>query len=325
MLIINRIRIFIVSITLMGVLLSPHLLFGNDFPNGGFETGDFSGWESEYSSSLDYAAKIVSFPGNPVREGNYAARFEIRNGDKNDKDSHRTEIVDRRYNGPFNTNICYRFSVFIPHSWPRINKRCVIAQWHAEPDVGEVWRNPVLAVEFRDDAFLIRKCHSSEKIQTESSDLLNNKTTIYFRGYANYRPEHSVKGKWHDFFIKVKWSHDNGSLKIWIDGDKVYDQNTPIGYNDDLGPFFKMGIYRDDTLDTFSLFHDNYQRGFHLAIPPDIDGDGDVDIIDIMKVAVRWGTYDGDPDYDEACDLDVDGDIDIVDIMKVVAQWGWSA
>lgn len=29
-------------------------------------------------------------------------------------------------------------------------------------------------------------------------------------------------------------------------------------------------------------------------------------------------------DYDESCDLDNDGDIDIVDIMMVAARWGWT-
>jgi hypothetical protein len=41
-----------------------------------------------------------------------------------------------------------------------------------------------------------------------------------------------------------------------------------------------------------------------------------------MLVAARWGTHDGDANYDSNYDLDNDGDIDIVDIMEVVAHWG---
>ena len=54
----------------------------------------------------------------------------------------------------------------------------------------------------------------------------------------------------------------------------------------------------------------------------DIDGDGDVDIVDIQKVAGRWGTKLGDPDYVPEYDIDGDGDIDIVDIQKVAGCWG---
>jgi hypothetical protein len=54
----------------------------------------------------------------------------------------------------------------------------------------------------------------------------------------------------------------------------------------------------------------------------DFDGDCDVDIVDIMRVASRWGCRLGDACYDPQYDLDGDGDIDIVDIMKVAAHWG---
>jgi len=54
----------------------------------------------------------------------------------------------------------------------------------------------------------------------------------------------------------------------------------------------------------------------------DVDGDCDVDVVDIMLVAGRWGATRGSARYDARYDLDGDGDIDITDIMQVVAHWG---
>jgi thermitase len=56
--------------------------------------------------------------------------------------------------------------------------------------------------------------------------------------------------------------------------------------------------------------------------PYDLDGNGRVDIMDIMLVASHWGCRSGDACYDARYDLDEDGDIDIVDIMRVAAAWG---
>jgi len=55
---------------------------------------------------------------------------------------------------------------------------------------------------------------------------------------------------------------------------------------------------------------------------PDLDGDGDVDIADIMLVAALWHTAFGDEDYEPLYDLDSNGKIDIVDIMLVAIHWG---
>jgi hypothetical protein len=54
----------------------------------------------------------------------------------------------------------------------------------------------------------------------------------------------------------------------------------------------------------------------------DLNYDCTVDITDIMLVAARWHTAEGDPNYVAAYDLDGNGKIDIVDIMLVAVHWG---
>jgi hypothetical protein len=57
------------------------------------------------------------------------------------------------------------------------------------------------------------------------------------------------------------------------------------------------------------------------TLPGDMDGDCDVDIVDIMLVANRWNSVLGDPSYDARYDVDGDEDIDIADIMWVASHW----
>ena len=54
--------------------------------------------------------------------------------------------------------------------------------------------------------------------------------------------------------------------------------------------------------------------------PYDVDGDGDVDYDDLMEVLRHWGHRDTDPDWDEHkhCDINGDGKVNIVDIMIVL-------
>ena len=65
-----------------------------------------------------------------------------------------------------------------------------------------------------------------------------------------------------------------------------------------------------------------FSRPFNMVVDPcdvDFNGNGVVDVQDIMKVANCWRST------DQACaqyNLDGDGDIDIVDIMLVAVHWG---
>jgi hypothetical protein len=54
----------------------------------------------------------------------------------------------------------------------------------------------------------------------------------------------------------------------------------------------------------------------------DFDGDGRIEVDDVMQVANRWRCKCGDSCYNSLYDIDGDCDIDIVDIMLVVKHWG---
>ena len=60
----------------------------------------------------------------------------------------------------------------------------------------------------------------------------------------------------------------------------------------------------------------------YLTLTGDIDGDRDVDIFDIVRMAGVYGVRLPDPRYDPNADTDGDGDIDIFDIVAAAANYG---
>lgn len=58
-----------------------------------------------------------------------------------------------------------------------------------------------------------------------------------------------------------------------------------------------------------------------LTITGDLDGDGHVDVIDLLIFADSWGTVSGEPTYSLACDFNRDGSVDVVDLLTFADSW----
>jgi hypothetical protein len=54
----------------------------------------------------------------------------------------------------------------------------------------------------------------------------------------------------------------------------------------------------------------------------DVDGDGDVDVFDVVIVANAYGSHPGSPKWDPRADLDGDSDVDIFDVTIVASHYG---
>lgn len=63
--------------------------------------------------------------------------------------------------------------------------------------------------------------------------------------------------------------------------------------------------------------------GLSITYPGDIDSDHDVDIFDIVQIALDYGSIKGDQVYDPNSDVDCDGDVDIFDIVSIVVFYGY--
>jgi hypothetical protein len=69
---------------------------------------------------------------------------------------------------------------------------------------------------------------------------------------------------------------------------------------------------------------DNFMSDGEICVtmPGDVDGDFDVDIFDIVKIAGSYGTHTGQPKYNANCDIDKDGDVDIFDVVIAAGHYG---
>ena len=53
------------------------------------------------------------------------------------------------------------------------------------------------------------------------------------------------------------------------------------------------------------------------ACQGDIDGDGEVDVLDLLEVIAAWGSCDSCPE-----DFDGNGEVNVADILVLIAAWG---
>ncbi|UCG37509.1 MAG: hypothetical protein JSV64_04360 [Candidatus Bathyarchaeota archaeon] len=61
-----------------------------------------------------------------------------------------------------------------------------------------------------------------------------------------------------------------------------------------------------------------------ITLAGDVDGDRDIDIFDIVRMAGAYGVSKPHPKYDSNSDVDDDGDIDIFDIVAAASNYGKS-
>jgi hypothetical protein len=116
---------------------------------------------------------------------------------------------------------------------------------------------------------------------------------------------------WHG--LPLDWDGSDGWTSVW-DTSSVEDQGSIwfwiyiFDYAGNMGAYSQGGIILD-------------------RVPPcvlfgDFTCDCDVDVQDIQEVASRWRMVETDSNWDALYDLDGDGIITVVDIMKVSAHWG---
>ncbi len=121
-------------------------------------------------------------------------------------------------------------------------------------------------------------------------------------------------------------------IRFYITSDSYSSTRFVIG---GLGQDMDYEIYQDNNLITESrtnksgylTFMLDIEIGTHLLMislsrnPADLNGDGQVDINDLILVASHFGQTEGDEGWNVAVDIVVNGEIDIYDLIFVASRF----
>lgn len=225
---------------------------------GDWETGDASQWSSNHWNQSLPLSEQFAVVADPVRQGNFAARFTVRPGDKFASTSgERSEVVYNGANEVEGDDLWYAWSTLFPADWSTPTGWSIFAQWHSFYPV-----SPPISFNMK-----------GERIQ------VNFNTGSVDSGGASVKPVFPItdsleRDVWNDFVVHIVWSGTNGSLEVWHrTGDnpfvkKVDAVGLPTMQVKDGVPsanYLKIGFYRNDDPTRVNVL---YQDGFSRATTP---------------------------------------------------------
>lgn len=230
--------------------------------SGDFEDGKMNGWRP--------AGNSPTITHDLARRGRYALKTSLDR--QKDACPYRTEVI-----GPeadIGKEYWYGFSIFLPDDYVPDKIWEIVAQWNCIPDsdVGEKWRNPVLALFTTAGRWSWVTRWDAKRNTFESGKR-------QYSGEREYDLGPYRRNLWTDWVVHIKWSFKPyGILQIWKNGEKVIDQNGPNTFNDAHGPIFKMGLYkgwskpetRSDAVSRRVLYHDEFRMAGPTATYQDV-------------------------------------------------------
>jgi uncharacterized protein (TIGR03382 family) len=211
---------------------------------GDFETGNTSQW-TRAQSVANSRLQVVS---DVVREGRYALKATVRQGDDPiGASGNRNELLYISQEKAGSTWF-YKWSTLFPRNYPSADTWQVFAQWHQEGCCG----SPPLE-------FFVRGEQMNLRVGGADGD-------VVWQAPLD-------RGEWHDFVLQVKWSSNprTGFVKLWHNGTlalpKTYGATQ---YGKEMN-YLKLGLYRDDSIrPEASVYHDGFTMAEALedVMPP---------------------------------------------------------
>ena len=200
-----------------------------------------------------------------IRYGSKSYKFSLTRYDSGD---YREELCLRAgfNNGSFHFTIgdeyWVGFSIFLASDYhsPSGYGGIIHHQYHGQPDrpptcdPNEDWRHPVVAIIAKQDKW--HYASRSDSSQRTPNGEYDETHFLYYGAFST--------GQWDDFVINVKWGYGgNGFTKVWKNGVLEIDLTGGNCFNDDIGPYLKIGIYSHslDQDQTATIYYDELRIG----------------------------------------------------------------
>jgi hypothetical protein len=222
----------------------------------------YDGFETKRLSKIWGGGKMVKgafeLQSELVRLGHGAAQITLNKGDvfeagnDSSRATERDELIEaKKFWSDENKEYEYKFSLFLPDSFPIVPTRLVIAQWKQKCPYSDGFcsdDNPVLAIRYVSGRLYIT-------LKTDSS-----KRTIF-------ETTEEIRNRWLDFVFRVRFSSNNdGRLLGWLNEKQIVAltgttcYSSKRGYPDISRFYFKTGLYRDVMAQPMTIYVDEYSK-----------------------------------------------------------------
>jgi Polysaccharide lyase len=234
---------------------------------GDFETGNFDQWPlcqnvavgSVPCSLLGAPTYSMQVEDNVVRQGKFAARFELRHGDRPGCCGDRAEVSGHAATPAAATraeegdDLWYQWSTLFDDNFPAGQGWSVVSQWHAKAD-----GSPPIA--------LANPAGDRWGIVLRTWNAPGDEGPRFTPWSAPI-----IRGVWNDIKAHIKWSasDDVGFIEFWLNGAPQTFTDTPCAGQTRCmvrtlvpgggGVYFKQGYYRDSSIGpTGVVYHDGF-------------------------------------------------------------------
>jgi hypothetical protein len=115
----------------------------------------------------------------------------------------------------------------------------------------------------------------------------------------------------------------SGAVRITAGNSQAFTVSADSGHviSDVVVDGFSVGAVNTYTFAGVSSDH-TIIATFKARPAGDINGDGQVDVVDLLHFVDAFGSVAGDGYYDPACDFNGDGSVDVIDLLTMVENFG---